>query len=51
MQHILTEYFIVNLHDLLGLPSLMCLIRKVIKQWTVAATHTLHQLLKAGFLE
>ena len=29
----------------------MCLIRKLIKQWTVTATHTLHQLLKAGFFE
>lgn len=51
VQHILIKFFTMLLHDLLGLPSLMCLIRKVIKQWIVAATHTLHQLLKEGFLE
>lgn len=51
VQHILIKYFIMLLHDLLGLPSLMYLIRKVIKQWTVAATHIFHQLLNEGFLE
>lgn len=51
-QHMLIKCFTVLAHDLLGLFSLMCLIKKkkVIKWGTVAATHTLCQVLKTEVL-